>query len=195
MKRQKTDMIFAIGSDGPLSIFNIEQKLSKEIIDSQLDKDVKYSVIQYGNTAKIVLPFRDVISTVMLKQFIDVMQWKSPGLAVDDAITKTVENFEQNGRPEAQRVLVLFVSGRASPDEQQSAGLKKSLAEAGVNTIVIALNVIDEEKIKRIIPAEKPIITTDPNKDTKDTVSDVISGITQGNLHMIHYPHRPLLTH
>lgn len=173
-------MVFAFGADGPLSIFNAEKKLAKQIIDSQLGKDVKYSVIKYGNTAQIALPFRDVSSTSMLKQFIDIMPWEKPGLAVDDVIRKAVQNFEQNGRVEAQRVLVLFVSGRAASDEQQSTDLKKSLAKAGVNTVVIALNIKDEEKIKSIIPAGKPLITTDPSEDTEDTVPDVIRGITQG---------------
>jgi hypothetical protein len=182
-KHKKTDMIFAFGSDGAHSIFNVEKKLAKEIIDSQSDKDVKYSVIKYGSTARIELPFRDATSITRLKQVIDVMHWETPGLAVDDVVRKAVENFEQNGRPKAQRVLVLFVSGRASSDERQSTQLKKSLAEAGVNTVVIALNINDEGKIKRIIPGEKPIITTDPNKDTKETVTDVITGITQGNQH------------
>ena len=182
MKRQTTDIIFAFGADGPIAIFNTERKLAKAIIDSQLGKDVRYSLIKYGNTAKIDLPFRDVSSTTTLKQYIDIMSWDSPGLAVDDVITKAVENFEQNGRPKAQRVLVLFVSGRATLDERQSTNLKKSLADAGVNTVVIALDIKDEEKIKRIIPGEKPIITVDPNKDTEDTVPDVISGITRGEL-------------
>ena len=173
-------MIFAFGADGALSIFNAEKQLAKQIIDSQLGKDVKYSVIKYGKTAQVALPFRDVSSTSMLKQFIDIMPWETAGLAVDDVIRKTVENFRQNGRQDAQRVLVLFVSGRAAPDEQQSTDLKKSLAEAGVNTVVIALDIRDEERIKSIIPADKPLVTTDPSKDTRDTVADVIRGITQG---------------
>lgn len=175
-------MIFAFGADGALSIFNAEKKIAKEIIDSQQDKNVKYSVIKYGQIAQVVLPFRDVSSTSMLKQFIDIMPWESPGLAVDDVIKKTVENFEKNGRSKARRVLVLFVSGRAETDERQSEELKNSLAEAGVNTVVIALNVNNEENIKRIIPAEKPIVTSDPDADTKDVLPNVISGITQGML-------------
>ena len=178
-------MIFAFGSDGPFAIFEIEKKLAKEIIDSQRDKDVIYSFIKYGSTAKIVLPFRDVTGITMLKRFINAMPWESSGIAVDDVIRKTVENFKQNGRPKAQRVLVLFVSGRASLDEQQSSDLKRSLAEAGVNTVVIAINIDDETKIKGIVPGEKPIITTDPSKDTKNTVPDVISGITQGNQYTV----------
>ena len=178
-------MIFAFGADGTFEIFNTEKKLAKEIIDSQVGKDVKYSLIKYGNTAQIVLPFKDVSSIFFLKQFIDSMPWENDGLAVDDVIKKTVQNFEQNGRSKARRVLVLFVSGRAAPDERQSANLKKSLADAGVNTVVIALNINDEEMIKRIIPVEKPVITTDPKQNTKDTVTDIISGIKQGNISFV----------
>lgn len=153
------------------------------MIDSQLDKDVKYSVIKYGNTANVYLPFKDANSISRVKDMINILQWeKSDGLAVGDVIRKTVQSFEQSGRPGAQRVLVLFASGRAALDEGRSGDLKKALAEAGVNTVVIAISLDDEEKIKEIIPGEKAIITMDPNEDTRDSVPDVIKHIMQGRI-------------
>ncbi|XP_046851026.1 collagen alpha-6(VI) chain-like [Xenia sp. Carnegie-2017] len=176
---EKTDMIFAFGADGSYSIFNMEKKLAKEIIDSFDTIDIKYSVIKYGDNAQTVLPFSDVSSSLMLKQFIDAMPWEKPGLAIDKVINKTLANFKNNGRPSARRVLVLFVSGRSTVDDHQSLDLKRSLAEAGVNTVVIAINILDEMGIKRIIPADKPIINIDINKNTKKALPSIISDIFQ----------------
>lgn len=177
---EKTDMIFAFGADG--SYFNMEKKLAKEIIDSFDTIDIKYSVIKYGDNAQTVLPFSDVSSSLMLKQFIDAMPWEKPGLAIDKVINKTLANFKNNGRPSARRVLVLFVTGHATVDDHQSLDLKRSLAEAGVNTVVIAINIVDEKGIKRIIPADKPIINIDINKNTKEALPSIISDIFQGIL-------------
>ena len=182
VKHQKIDMVFAFGAEGDnsLKILAAEKRMAKGIIDSQIEKDVKYSVMKYGNVARIELQFREVSSTDMLKQVIDVISWSGPGLAVDDAVKKAVENLKQNGRPQASRVLVLFVSGKAKPDEKEVERLTELLADAGVHTVLIAINNDDDTKFDKLFPPGKTVIVTDRNVDAKTTVPDVISGISKG---------------
>lgn len=177
-------MIFAFGADGAnsLNIFKAEKRLAGDIIDLQKDKDIKYSLIKYGESAQVVLTFQEVSSTSMLKQFINVMAWMRSGTAVDDVVRKAVKNFNENGRPEAHRALVLFVSGRAAPDPSQVERQRKLLTEAGVNTLVIALDSADQRKFDGWLLPSKAVIGGDPFGNTKVTVTEIINGITRGKM-------------
>ena len=178
---QKVDLIFAFGADGPnsIAILEAEKRIAKAMIDDNKIKDIEYNIISYGNNAQFVLYDHEITSTSFLKRFIGGLSWRSAGLAIDDVIRKATQYFETK-RTDSSRVLVLFVSGKAKPDEVDA--LRRMLADERVNIIVIALSSDNPQAFDPLITPEKPVITTDPTTDSKTTSKKVINGITNGKM-------------
>ena len=177
--KRKLDVIFIMGSSGPNAgeMFSEQKVVVNDIIKDYEPKDVKYSLIQYETKGRKLAGFNDFKDFTKLKKFVDILTWKDHGVALDDALKKANDLFDEEGRPFSRRVLVVFTDGRVDDTPTELEEAVKPLKEKNVKIIPVVLTEpTDETNIRVLLPKDKDPIKKSPQEpeNTDDKIKDEI---------------------
>lgn len=153
------DIAFLVdGSFGSRPQFNNIKNLVKSFVSTlDVGKDkVHIGIIEYGNNARIVLPFDWLNNVQSINQFIDRIRPGGGAPRLDRALAKTKDLFtiERGYRPGVSKVAVLVANsmyGGQDADLQQAV---QELRRYGVRVYVIASNTPDENNLQTLAPEE-----------------------------------------
>jgi hypothetical protein len=172
-EERPVDIVFVFGATEPNAPirFDKEKEIAKEMIDNEKEKDILYGTIVYGIDASVKSKFKDMPEKTKVKKFIDTLSWEDDGDKLDKALVETDKLFEEYGRPEARKITVVFVTGRADATTSELKRAAKKLNDKEVKIIVIKLGTDPDDKQLDIVTPKKNIVKVkegdDPEKSAE----------------------------
>ncbi|XP_028393581.1 collagen alpha-6(VI) chain-like, partial [Dendronephthya gigantea] len=118
-------------------------------LDVGSDKD-HVGIVEYGNTARIVLPFDWLNNVQSINQFIDGIRYSGGSPRLDRALAKTRELFkiERGYRPGVSKVAVLVANSQFDGQDTALQQAVQELRRDGIRLYVIGSNKPDENRLQ-----------------------------------------------
>lgn len=153
------DIAFVIdGSTRSSPQFDEIKDLLKSFV-STLDvgkNKIHIGIIEYGNTATIVLPFDWRNDVQSINDFIDTLRASGGATRLDRALAKTRELFTiQHGyRPSVCKVAVVVANSRYTGQDRDLQQAVQELRRHGIRLYVIGSNEPDLNRLQTLAPEE-----------------------------------------
>lgn len=176
---KRLDVIFVMGSAKPQAKdkFDEEKEIVINLIKTPKDANVKYGVVQFGEKAETKIPLGSEDDERKLEKFVQILQWQEEGKSLDKGIKKAAMEFEISGRPNARKVLVIFVDGNDDSSKEDLAQVTRPLKNNDVEIIPVLVGDVDEDKIKVVVPKnKKPIKGKDPKELSELVAEEAFNG-------------------
>ena len=174
-----------MGSANPKAkdTFDEEKEIVVNLIKMPKDTSAKYGIVQFGEEADTKIPLGSKDDEEKLTEYVKILPWKEEGKSLDKGIKRAAMEFEKNGRPGAQKVLIIFVDGNDENDEEDISEAARPLKNKNIEIIPVVMGDIDEDKIKQLTPKNKK---PKRGKDPKELTELVAEEALIGNLKIIH---------
>ncbi len=167
------DIAFIVGASEPGAqrLFKFELDIVKGLIDRDSPITTRYGLITYGNQAYTRMSFGDFQDKARMKQSIDLIQWSENGAALDDALQKAQNLFQESSPLHSRKLLVVFITSRTGTSITQLENKSRKLRENGVNILVIPIgNNADDREISGITTRRENVIRVTPAGGTRPVV-------------------------
>ena len=167
------DVLFLVGGSSVYH-YNTAIKLLPDIAQKQQSSDTMFALIRYAAIASLQVPFKN--KTNFTREVADVY-WTGKGNTLEEGLDMVPRVFAEYGRPNAERVLVVFVSDDNDTPRDKFIEFDLKMKKNGVRVIpVIIGEQTEENNLTEIHPKKKKPLSTKPGDDQKD-ISDKISEI------------------
>lgn len=172
------DIMFALGSAGVEAemVFEKEKEMVYAFVNSVDTANVRYALIEYAENATLQADFKEHKEKYDFKEFVDSVKRNGEGLGLDKALQRAAAVFENSGRVNAKRVLVLFTNAQSKARTQDLQRHSRELQDAGVKVVVVAIGTdVSEDELSNI--HGEPVVRTQPNDDVNVVVKSVASDV------------------
>jgi hypothetical protein len=143
----------------------------KALIDRDSPITTRYGLITYGNRAYTRMSFGDFQDKSRMKQFLDLIQWTENGAALDDALQKAENLFQESSPLHSRKLLVVFITSRTGTSVRELENKSRKLRGNGVNILVIPIgNNADDGEISGITTRRENVIRVSPADGTRSVV-------------------------
>ena len=167
------DVLFLVGGSSVYH-YNTAIKLLPDIAQKQQSSDTLFALIRYAAIASLQVPFKD--KTNFTREVAEVY-WTGKGDTLEEGFDMVPRVFAEYGRPNAERVLVVFVSDDNDTPRDKFIKFDLKMKKNGVRVIPVIIGEQTEDKnLTEIHPKKKKPFSTKPGDDQKD-ISDKISEI------------------
>ena len=186
-------MIIAFGSQGKnaLSLLGKEKSIAAAKIDSvEGSSDIRYGLINYADIAGVYSELGEFKTAVETKDAIWKLPWAGEGTGLNNAISQATNEFRNNGRPEAYKIFIIFVTGPAVSSPKILNMSAQELFDLDVRVIPVLLgDDSDEEQVKYFVLDPKDIVKPREEDEPSSVAKDIDDTIAQGkwavNVHLI----------
>ena len=176
--KQLIDVVLVMGAASSDN-FEKEKQVVLSVIEEPKNADIIYEIIQHGKKAAVVKSLKEKLQKEDLIAVLRFISWKEPGEALLDGVRLSKKSFEQHGRPEAKKVLVVFAD---SPLKESLVVVDKvgnDTRNDGVQVIGVVLgDKAEEEKIEML--AGKEPLKIDDDETPVDTGKEVVEQALKG---------------
>ena len=174
-----------MGSSDPNGrlIFAKQKEISKTIVDLPDTAGQRYGVVQYDSYPSVPARLGYIRDKNSLKEVIDMITWRRDGTAFMDALRKAADQFEEEGRPNADSVLVVFSDGKQKTTNQELSEVGAMLRKKGITVKVVTTDEgRDGSRLRPLAPGDSGIVSvniTDPTTDVliSKITGDILSGM------------------
>jgi hypothetical protein len=170
--------MFAVGSAGVEAemVFEKEKEMVYAFVNSVDTANVRYALIEYAENATLQADFNEYKEKYDFKEFVDSVRRIGEGLGLDKALQRAAGVFENSGRVNAKRVLVVFTNAQSKARTQDLQKHSRELQEAGVKVVVVAIGTdVSEEELSNI--HGERVVRTQPHDDVNVIVKSVASDV------------------
>jgi hypothetical protein len=159
-EERPVDLVFVFGATEPTasSRFEKEKEIAKQMVDNEKEKDILYGTIVYGQNALVKSTFKEMPEKLKVKKFIDTLSWENDGENLNQALEETDKLFREHGRPNARKITVVFVTGRADATTTELKKAAKKLNDDEVKIIVVKLGTDPDDGQLVAITPKKNIV-------------------------------------
>ena len=175
---EAVDIIFAVGSAGAEAemVFEKEKEMVYAFVNSVDTANVRYALIEYAENATLQADFTEYKEKYDFKEFVDSVRRIGEGLGLDKALQRAATVFENSGRENAKRVLVVFTNAQSKARTQDLQKHSRELQEVGVKVVVVAIGAdVSEEELSNI--QGEPVVRAQPHDDVNVIVKSVASDV------------------
>lgn len=141
---------------------------------------MRYGLVTYGENADTAVKLDDFVDKSKLIGFISQISQPQTGGNYEDGILKALQMFTEQGKPHAERTIMLFTNSRSGTDPSETAGIRDQLSESRTRLIIVDVDSVGDD-IKRVAPSNDDIVPVssgdDLNQITKDVTTVVVKGI------------------
>lgn len=167
------DVLFLVGGSSVYH-YNTAIKLLPEIAEKQQSSNTLFALIRYAAIASLQVPFQD--KTNFTREVANVY-WTGQGDSLEEGLDIVPRVFTEYGRPDAERVLVVFVSDDDDTPRNVFIKVDIKMKKNGVRVIPVVIGEQTEDNnLTEIHPKKKKPLITKPGDDQKD-ITDKISEI------------------
>ena len=183
VKDTNEDIVFVLGSRNPHASRDFEtmKMITKEMTDQPRVSSTRYGFVTYDDKARRRLNLDT--SKDILTQLLDLVPWQREGTRMDKGIDEGIEIFKQTGRPNAEKILVVFTNDKTSATNQALDDVRKRAEKEDVKIVVIGLGSrIDIPQIRRMAPDKNDVIFVDVVGDEDEVnrkVKEVADQVTE----------------
>ena len=168
------DVLFVVGGSSVYH-YNMAIKLLPQIVQKQQTSDALFALIRYAAMATFEITFEDKANFTRDAANI---YWTGRGDTLKEALDMVPRVFDENGRPDAERVLVVFASDDDDTLRDDLIKIDVNLKKNGVRVIPVVIGEpTDDSKLTEIHPKKKKplsIKTGDDPKDGSDIISEIV---------------------
>ena len=148
-------------------------QLLRSAINQPTSADIKVSIIRPQKDKTAYREFQDLEDTMDLVTFTKTLDIGSP----DEA---AVRIFNEMGRPNARRLVLLLVNGTTSPSDKMITQWNTTLMDNDVLVIPVVFGSSDDgDKFRPLAPSGS-IHTIDPDDDPAEKGEEIAVEITKG---------------
>ena len=177
-------MIIAFGSQGSdaLSLMEKEKSIAIAKIDSVKDSnDIRYGLINYADIAGIYSELGEFSLPAKVKDAIRKISWAGEGTGLNDAISEAAREFKKNGRPDAYKIFLVFVTGPAAASPEKLNISAQKLFDLNVRVIPVLLgDGSDEDHVKNIVLGPKDVVKPREDDEPSSVANDIDDTIKRG---------------
>lgn len=188
-RKAKIDMIIAFGSQGinALSLMEKEKSIAIDKIESDKDSsDIRYGLINYADIAGIYSKLGEFSTKDEVADAIGKISWAGEGTGLHDAISEAAKEFKMNGRPDAYKIFLVFVTGPAAASLEKLNTSAQKLFDINVRVIPVLLGEnSDEDHMKNIVLSPKDVVKPDDGDEPSDVAKDIDDTIKRGELYYL----------
>lgn len=182
-------MIIAFGSQGinALSLMEKEKSIAIDKIESDKDSsDIRYGLINYADIAGIYSKLGEFSTKDEVADAIGKISWAGEGTGLHDAISEAAKEFKMNGRPDAYKIFLVFVTGPAAASLEKLNTSAQKLFDINVRVIPVLLGEnSDEDHMKNIVLSPKDVVKPDDGDEPSDVAKDIDDTIKRGELYYL----------
>ena len=169
-------MVFVLGARNPRasSDFEIEKKITKEMLRQPTTGDVRYGLVVYDSEGTSRLSLKAKMSKNNVRHLLDFIPWRREGTNVDKGVQAGVELFKEVSPPGTTRLMVVFINGRTDSSRGALDDAKKSTAGLGIKVIVVGLGSrVDPGQLNKLITNGDDVILINVMGDEGDVTRKV----------------------
>jgi hypothetical protein len=160
--------------------FEKQKRTVEAAIQQDTNSDVIYGVIQYGKTAEIQKSLQERMNKEGFEAFLPSLSWNEVGEALQDGLQQANVTFTEYGRPDARRILLVFVD-KPWNDSVAVNEIGKKLRENGVKIVPVAVgNRSDDEELTEL--AGRKTLKVDEDNEPEKTGKKVSEEVTKGRV-------------
>ncbi len=170
-------MIFVIGSSGrdARSVFSQQKELMKSVIDKAEHMNAAFGVVQYDNTGRRSISINPKSSREVLWQAIDSLQPMRAGTRPDEGLKRAIDMFNEEGRPNARRVIILSVNNQMATNDGQLRRIAQSLSRDNIEVFVVGYgSQVDQRQVNLIVSNNDNAHIVQPGEAVENT-TDIVA--------------------
>ena len=180
------DVVFLLGASNPgarLHLSNAKQ-LVEEIVQRNNTPVSRFAIVQYENTANVRSSLNEYTNIQTFIDSLNSLYWRGDASDLQSGLEKVQKLFENEGRPKARKILVIFSDGKIPISVEDIETSKKPLEEKGVKIISVTVgDNVDEDKLNALASKNETIQHRDEN-ERDDTADKIRQEILKGALHI-----------
>ena len=172
-------MIFVMGSSDPNGrlVFAKQKEIAKSIVDLPDTASQRYGVVQYDSYPSVPARLGYIRDKTSLKGVIDTITWRRDGTAFVSALRKAADQFEMEGRPNADSVIVVFSDGRQAFTSHELSEIGAMLRKKGITVKVVTTDgESDGSRLRPLVPGDDSIVRINITGPASDIVISQITG-------------------
>ena len=159
--------------------YNAAIKLLPEIAQKQQTSNALFALIRYAAVASLEIPFQDKNN---FTKNAAAVYWTGRGNTLKEGLDLVSRVFVEHGRPDAERVLVVFASEDDDTPRQELIEIDKKLKTNGIRVVPVTIGepVDDDNKFKELHPKKKKPLNIKPGDDPKDGTDKISEVVFKG---------------
>ena len=172
-------MMFIMGSSDPNGrlIFAKQKEIAKSIVDLPDTADQRYGVVQYDSYPSVPARLGYIRDKNSLKEVIDMITWRRDGTAFISALREAAHQFDMEGRPNADSVIVVFSDGKQKLTTQELSEIGAMLRKKGIRVKVVTTDGgSDRSRLRPLVPGDDSIVSINITGPASDIVISEITG-------------------
>lgn len=184
------DVVFAINTAGTdrVKTFEVMRNALKNIIQMYDPDRVRYGVVIYGDSAKLVLGLSEDRQDVeKLTRNIDKLSQPSGLPNLEKLLQEAKKVFEQDStRPKATKVLVVVTDAKSSSTSDDIKQAAKPLEEDGVTMVAVAVG--DEahnKQLEKMIPDKQTPLSVEKDEEPDKIGEKIMEKVLEGGCHLL----------
>lgn len=149
-----------------------EKRIMNDIIEKPKDAFVKYGVVETDPIGSIHVPLGVYEDEKKLKESVKKIPFKERR-NLDEGIKNAGNEFEKNGRPEARKIMIVFIDGKDVSTVEELKKVTEPLKKKNVKIIPVVLeDNVDKDKLKPLLHDNKKAKKGKDPKKLADEVSE-----------------------
>lgn len=167
------DVLFVVGGSSVYH-YNTAIKLLPQIAQKQQSSNTLFALIRYAALASLQVPFQD--KNNFTREVANVY-WTGKGDTLEEGLDLVPGVFDEYGRPDAERVVVVFVSDDDDTSRDTYIQVDLKMKKTGVRVIPVVIGEQAVDNLTEIHPKKKKPLSTklgDDQTDISDRISEVV---------------------
>ena len=185
-KISKVDLAFAITATSSTAeeSFGKMKETINDILNQLGQRHVKYGLIVFGTSAAIKVNFKDNFTKDDdLRKFINSVPRSRGRPDFAKALREAKNLFDDSGRPEAKKVLILITDAKSSNSMEDIKTASVSLEASVIRVISIAVgDESDSEELEAITPLNKDLLVSDEDELSPQLAKKIMNRLVKGSL-------------
>ena len=175
-------MIIAFGSHSP-SLMEKEKAIAIAQIDLDHNKDTKYGLINYADRAVVVSPLGELTTRDQVKKAIRGIYQTGQGTGLKDTSFKAFSQFLANGRYDARKIFMVFITQPSSAREEELQEVTRFLNGLNVRVMPVVIGTgADDDEINILVNDPKDVTKIKIDENDDDSAKKITRNINRGKI-------------
>ena len=160
-------------------VFEILKRVVSKVVEKENLPRVRYGVVLFGQEAQTVVNLNDFTDKSKLLSIISQMSQPQAGPNYEKGILKALGMFTEQGKPNAERTIMLLTNSRTNASPIEMAAIKNQLLTTRSRLIVVDVDNVGEN-VRSVAPNDEDIVrvssSDNPDGITKDITNVIVKG-------------------
>lgn len=156
-------------------MFDMSLQVVNNIIDRESLPRVRYGVVLFDEDAYVVVNLDEIPNKSKLMGFVSQLTRPKIGRNYEKGILKASEMFIEQGKPNAERTVMLLTDSRSNASPKEMENIKNQLLRARTRLIVVDIDGVGGN-LMNVTPNDEDIVRV-TSKDNPDQISEDVTNV------------------